>query len=55
MQNKKDKRTKANGKKSDTDAGKTTASGVADTKKGVVDTGKKGTHGKTGGKKGWKK
>jgi len=55
MQNKKDKRTKANGKKLETDAGKSAASGGADTKKGVVDTGKKETHGKTGGKKGWKK
>jgi hypothetical protein len=55
MQNKKDKRTKANGKKLETDAGKTAASGVADAKKGVVDTGKNGAHGKTGGKKGWKK
>jgi hypothetical protein len=55
MQNKKDKRTKANGKKLETDAGKTAASGGANTKKGVVDTGKKGGNGKTDGKKGWKK
>ena len=55
MQNKKDKRTKANGKKLETDAGKTAASGGADTKKGVAETGKKGAQGKTGGKKGWKK
>jgi len=48
MQNKKDKRTKA-------DAGKTVASGSADAKKGVTDVGKKGSPGKTEGKKGWKK
>ena len=48
MQNKKDKRTKA-------DAGKTAASGTADAKKGVADVGKKDAHGKTDGKKGWKK
>ncbi len=48
MQNKKDKRTKA-------DVGKTAASGIADAKKGVADVGKKGAHGKTDGKKGWKK
>jgi hypothetical protein len=55
MQNKKDKRTKANGKKLETDAGKTVASGSADAKKGVADVGKKGAQGTTGGKKGWKK
>jgi hypothetical protein len=55
MQNKKDKRIKANGKKLETNVGKTAASGGADTRKGVVDTGKKGVNGKTGGKKGWKK
>jgi hypothetical protein len=48
MQNKKDKRTKA-------DAGKTVASGNADAKKGGADVGKKGAQGKTDGKKGWKK
>jgi hypothetical protein len=51
MQNKKDKRTKANGKKLETDAGKTAASGSADAKKGVADTGKKGAQGTTSGKK----
>ena len=55
MQNKKDKRTKANGKKLETDAGKTVASGSADAKKGVAEVGKKGAQGTTGGKKGWKK
>ena len=55
MQNKKDKRTKANGKKLETDSGKTVASGSADAKKGVGDVGKKGAQGTTGGKKGWKK
>ena len=55
MQNKKDKRTKANGKKLETDSGKTVASGSADAKKGIADVGKKGAQGTTGGKKGWKK
>ncbi|HPT38060.1 MAG TPA: hypothetical protein PLZ44_07205 [Methanothrix sp.] len=55
MQNKKEKRTKANGKKLETDAGKTVTSGGTDTKKGVSDAGKKGAHGTGGGKKGWKK
>jgi len=55
MQNKKDKRTKTNGKKLDADAGKTVASGSADAKKGVADTGKKGAHATSGTKKGWKK
>jgi hypothetical protein len=55
MQNKKDKRTKADSKKTTTDVGKTAASGSADAKKGVADVGKKGAHGKTDGKKGWKK
>ena len=55
MQNKKDKRTKANGKKLETDSGKTVASGSADAKKGVAEVGKKGAQGTTGGKKGWKK
>jgi hypothetical protein len=54
MQNKKDKRTKADSKKAATDVGKTAASGSADAKKGVADVGK-GAHGKTDGKKGWKK
>jgi hypothetical protein len=48
VQNKKDKRTKA-------DLGKTATSGSADAKKGVADVEKKGAHGKTDGKKGWKK
>ena len=47
MQNKKDKRTKADAKKAATDVGKTAASGSADVKKGAP--------GKTEGKKGWKK
>jgi hypothetical protein len=55
MQNKKEKRTKASGKKLETDAGKTVASGKADAKKGAVDTGKKGAPATTGTKKGWKK
>jgi hypothetical protein len=55
MQNKKDKRTKADAKKAVTDVGKTAASGSADAKKGVADVGKKGAPGKTDGKKGWKK
>lgn len=55
MQNKRDKRTKADAKKSAVDIGKTVASGSADAKKGVVDVGKKGAHGKTEAKKGWKK
>jgi len=55
MQNKKDKRTKADAKKAAADVGKTAASGSADAKKGVADVGKKGAHGKTDGKKGWKK
>jgi hypothetical protein len=55
MQNKKDKRTKANGKKLETAVGKTAASGSADAKKGVADVGTKGAQGTTGGKKGWKK
>lgn len=55
MQNKKDKRTKADAKKVTADEGKTAASGSADAKKGVADVGKKGAHGKTDGKKGWKK
>jgi hypothetical protein len=54
MQNKKDKRTKANGKKQEI-AAKTVASGSADAKKGVADVGKKEAQGTTGGKKGWKK
>ena len=55
MQNKKDKRTKADAKKAVTDVGKTAASGSADVKKGASDVEKKGAHGKTDGKKGWKK
>ena len=55
MQNKKDKRTKADAKKATSDVGKTVASGIADAKKGVVDVGKKGAQGKTDAKKGWKK
>lgn len=55
MQNKKDKRTKADAKKATADVGKTAASGSADTKKGAADVGKKGGQGTTGGKKGWKK
>ncbi|MHC1688169.1 MAG: hypothetical protein AB9879_10730 [Methanothrix sp.] len=54
MQNKKDKRAKADAKSTVADAGKT-VSGTADAKKGVADSGKKGAHGTTGGKKGWKK
>lgn len=48
MQNKKDKRSKA-------DIGKPTASASPDAKKVVADVGKKGAQGKTDGKKGWKK
>ena len=48
MQNKKDKRTKADTKTVAADAGKTAASGSAD-------AGKKGAQGRTEGKKGWKK
>ena len=55
MQNKRDKRTKADANKASADVGKTVASGSADAKKGVEDVGKKGAHGKTDGKKGWKK
>ena len=55
MQNKKDKRTKADAKKSMADVGKNAASGSADAKKGIADVGKKGAHGKTEAKKGWKK
>ena len=55
MQNKKDKRTKGNVKNAAADTGKTVASGSADSKKVTSDAGKKGTHGKTDGKKGWKK
>jgi hypothetical protein len=54
MQNKKANRAKADVKSVAADAGKTT-SGSADAKKGVADSGKKGAHGTTGGKKGWKK
>jgi hypothetical protein len=54
MQNKKDKRAKADVKSTVADAGKT-VSGSADAKTGVADSGKKGAHGTTGGKKGWKK
>lgn len=55
MQNKKDKRTKTNGKKLDANAGKTVASGGADAKKGVGESGKKDAHAASGAKKGWKK
>jgi hypothetical protein len=55
MQNKKDKRTKADAKNSTADAGKNAASGSADAKKGIADVGKKGAQGKTEAKKGWKK
>ena len=55
MQNKKEKRKKANGKNLVIDSGKTVASSSADTKKGVADAGKKAAHGTAGGKKGWKK
>jgi len=41
MQNKKDKRAKADAKSTVADAGKT-VSGTADAKKGVADSGKKG-------------
>jgi len=55
VQNKKDKRTKADAKKATADVGKTAASGNADAKKGVANAGGKEAHGKTDGKKGWKK
>lgn len=55
MQNKRDKRSKADAKKSAAGVVKTAASVGADAKKGVADVGKKGAHGKTDGKKGWKK
>ena len=48
MQNKKDKKTKADMNKAAVDVGKTAASGSAD-------AGKKGAQGRTEGKKGWKK
>jgi len=55
MQNKKDKRTKGVAVKATSDVGKTVASGSADTKKGVVDSGKKGAPAKGDARKGWKK
>ena len=55
MQNKRDKRTKADAKNAAADVGKTAASVSVDAKKGVEVVGKKGAHGKTDGKKGWKK
>jgi hypothetical protein len=55
MQNKKDKRTKADAKKATSDVGKTIASASAVAKKGVADLGKKGANGKADAKKGWKK
>jgi hypothetical protein len=55
VQNKRDKRTKADAKNSAADVGKTATSVSVDAKKGVEDAGKKGAHEKTEGKKGWKK
>jgi hypothetical protein len=55
MQNKRDKRTKADANKAAADVGKTATSVSSDAKKVVEDVGKKGAHGKNDAKKGWKK